>query len=298
MSGNSALAGTGTASMLPGGGSASGPTRWVVAVMTALAMLGVAAAIALAPAAAALSGQIAGRATIQIVEPDTIARREAVGAIRLALTDAPYIGTMRTVPEAELVGMASQWLGDGVRDAGLPLPALIDVDLVGGNNQAALQRLESEVRAVAPQARVIAHADWLGPVARFLSVAGWFAAGVALLLVAAAAAVAVVAARGALMAQRPLIDILHLVGATDVQIARLFQRQTLRDAAVGATVGAVLALIIGGLAGWQLQTIAWGLVVAPRFGLYLWALLVPALVVAIAVYSARRAVLAALRAMP
>ncbi len=285
-------------SLLPPDAATRGPAPWVVAVMTCLAMLGVAAALGLAPAAAALSGQIAGRATIQIVEPDTMARRAAVRAVRSALADAPFVGSIRTVPEEELIGMASQWLGDGIGKTGLPLPALIDVDLVGGAPATALDRLTTRVVAVAPQAQVIAHADWLGPVARLLSVTGWLAAAMAVLLVAAAAAVAVLAARAALMSQRPLIDILHLVGATDIQIARLFQRQTARDSFVGAVVGAICAGVIGGIAAWQMQTISAGLVATPRLGLYLWTLLVPAIVVGIAILAARRAVLAALRAMP
>jgi cell division transport system permease protein len=280
----------------PGGSGAT--TQWVVAVMTCLATIAVAVALALTPAAAALSGQIAGRATIQIVEPDVLVRRESVAAIRNALADAPFVGAIRTVPDAELAGMAAQWLGDGVASTGLPLPALIDVDLVGGTGERAFARLTATVRAVAPQARVIAHADWLGPVAGLLKGAGVAATLFAVMLVASAVAVAVLAARSALTAQRSLIDVLHLVGATDVQIARLFQRRTARDTFIGAAAGTALAIAVGGLAVWQLQMVASGLVTVPRPGAILLALIVPLAVVGIAVVAARHAVLASLRALP
>lgn len=276
-----------------------GPMPWIVAVMTCLAMLGLAAALTLAPAAASLSGQISGRATIQIVEPDVTARRAAVAAVRNAVRDQPYVMDLRTVPESELAGMASQWLGEGVSETGLPLPALVDVDLVPGDNGAGLARLRSVVSQSVPAARVIAHADWLGPVAGLIRLIGGIAAIIALLLVLAAAAVAMVSARAALAAQRPTIDVLHMVGATDVQIARLFQRRTARDVLAGVALGGVFALAIVLGVAWQMQGVVSGLVGdAPAPLHFLWLLLVPPLVLAVAVVTARIAVLRALRRMP
>ena len=276
--------------------SLAGPTPWVVAVMTCLAMLGLATALALAPAAASLSGQIAGRATIQIVEPDVTARHDAVNTVRAVLRDAPFVRSVHVVPESELASMASQWLGDGVRETGLPLPALIDVDLADGS--ASLARLRGALRPVLPSARIIAHADWLGPVAGLMRLVGWITAGIALLLVGAAAAVAMLSARASLAAQRPTIAVLHLVGATDVQIARLFQRRTARDTILGAAVGALVALAVAALVGWQMQGVVSGLTSGSTTPWHLlWLLVVPPLIVATAMLTARFAVLRALRAM-
>lgn len=276
-----------------------GPMPWIVAVMTCLAMLGLAAALTLAPAAASLSGQISGRVTIQIVEPDVAARRAAVVAVRDVVRDQPYVMDLRAVPESELARMASQWLGDGVGETGLPLPALIDVDLVPGDSDASLSRLRAIVGQAAPAARVIAHADWLGPVAGVIRLIGGIAATIAILLILAAAAVAMVSARAALAAQRPTIDVLHMVGATDVQIARLFQRRTARDVMAGTALGGVVALAIIVLIAWQMQDVVSGLAGDPSGPLqFLWLLLVPPLVLGVAVLTARIAVLRALRRMP
>lgn len=275
-----------------------GPTIWVLAIMTCLAMLGLAAALTLAPAASDLSGQLAGRATIQIVAADPIVRRESVAAVRSALTDAPFVSTVRTVPEQELADMAAQWLGKGAEDTGLPLPALIDVDLVG-DRAASMQRLVTAVERAAPAARVIAHADWLEPVVRLMASVGLIAGGIALALILAAAAVAVLAARGALSAQRSTIDILHLVGATDVQIVRMFQRNTARESLTGALAGGVLALILLAVISWQFAGLSSGLIVPSSGGSpYLAILLVPVAVVAIVALAARIALVRALRAMP
>jgi cell division transport system permease protein len=276
-----------------------GPVLWVIAVMTCLAMLGLGAALGLTPAAAGLSQQIAGRATIQIVQTDVAARRAEVAALRQALARAPYVGAVDVVSEQRIDAMAAQWLGDGVSASGLPLPALIDVDLLPGDAQA-VRRLTQLVGQTAPDARVIPHARWLQPVARLVGVIGWLAAGIAALLILAAAAVAVVAARGALAVQRPVIDVLHLVGATDVQIARLFQRRTAWEVSLGAVLGAAIAVAIAVTVGAMTSGVSSGLVTeaaGPPLR-WLWMLAVPPAIILVATFAARRAVIAVLKGMP
>jgi cell division transport system permease protein len=283
--------------LLPGLGG--GPAPWVVSVMSALALLALALAAALSPAANALGNQIAGRATVQIVEGDPISRREAVAATRRLLVDAPYVAAIRIVPEDELAAMAERWLGEGVRETGLPLPALIDVDLIAGGNATALARLRRDVEANVTGARIVAHADWLGPVGALFRSLAWIALVLAFILLAASGAVAVLTVRAMLAAQRGTLDILHLVGATDMQIARLFQRQVAREMGAGVALGAVVALVIAALISWQLQGITAGLLqdTGGSWSLLLLLLVAPLFVV-LTVLTTRWTVLRALRAMP
>lgn len=273
-----------------------GATTWIMAMMTCLAMLGLAAALALTPAAAALGDQIAGRATVQVVDGDPIARRAYVAHLRDRLNGAPFVRSLHVVPEEELNAMAARWLGDGVREARLPLPALIDVDMVSAA-PATLDRLRLLVRQVDPRARVIAHADWLGPVVRLITGLGWLAALIALALAAAAAAVAILSARTAFAAQRSTIDILHLVGATDAQIARMFGRHSARSIVVGALLGAFAAIVLIALIGWAFAGISAGIADSGNGWRYLALLLVPPALIGLALVSARLAVLRALGAM-
>ena len=60
-------------------------------------------------------------------------------------------------------------------------------------------------------------------------------------MVGATAATVVLAARAALDTHRGTIEVLHLMGATDVQVARLFQRRIALDALFGGLVGFILA---------------------------------------------------------
>lgn len=276
----------------------SGGMPWVIAMMTALAMLATAAAFVLTPAATALSGQIAGRATIQIVQPDPLMRRADVAELRRMLSDEPYVTAVHTLPEQEAARLAERWLGKGVSQADLPLPALIDVDVVR-SDEATMTRLGAAVRAAAPEARVIPHAEWLGPVAGMMNAIGWIAAAIAALLIGCAAVVAVLAVRAALAAQRPMIDILHLVGATDVQVARLFQRLVARDVIAGALLGGIVATFLALLVAWQTRGLTAGLAEgAGGMASLGWMLLVPPLVIAVAILSSRIAVIRALGELP
>lgn len=286
----------GDAGLLPRGGG-RGPMPWIVAIMTCLAMLGLAGALAMTPAATELSGQIAGRVTVQIVDSDPISRRETVRTIRETLSEAPFVMAVRVVPEEELRAMASRWLGSGLSETGIALPALIDVDLASDNARA-MERLRATVADISPQARVIAHASWLGPVAGLLRALGWLAAVIALALVMVAAAVAVISARAGLSAQAGTIDILHQIGATDIQIARLFQRKMGRDCLLGVAAGGAAAAVMLALVGWQMSSIESGLATGGGWWSVLLPLVVPPLILAVSVIAARQAVLSTLRRKP
>jgi cell division transport system permease protein len=113
----------------------------------------------------------------------------------------------------------------------------------------------------------------------------------------ATAAAVVLAARSALAANRATIEVMHGVGATDDQVAKLFQRRIAIDSLIGGAVGAataglVLLIIAGGRATW-VEDIAGGPLLDPADLLLLGAL--PLLGTMLATLVARAAVLRALR---
>jgi cell division transport system permease protein len=72
----------------------------------------------------------------------------------------------------------------------------------------------------------------------------WVAFGLVLLLSIAASAAVVLAARGALDTHRFTIEVMHGIGATDLQVTHLFQRKILIDALVGSLAGAFAAAVV------------------------------------------------------
>ena len=221
-------------------GRMAGPMPWVIAIMMFLTVLAAASGLGLAGAAARLHDQIGGRVTIQIVEASPRLRAQQSAAAAAAIRRLPGVVAVRPVPEAEIQHLLEPWLGAGANQAELPVPALIDVDLTpeGRRN---LDRLRGAVASAAPAARVDDNAQWLAPLVRLIGALKWLAAGLVVLMVGATAATVVLAARAALDTHRPTIEILHLMGATDVQVARLFQRRIALDALFGGLIGFILA---------------------------------------------------------
>jgi cell division transport system permease protein len=143
-----------------------------------------------------------------------------------------------------------RWLGPAAQSSDLPVPALINFDAGEGANLSVIQQ---RARAIAPGARIVAHRDSVAPLLRSLSLLQAVAFGLVLLLSAAAAAAVVLAARGALDTHRFTIEVMHGIGATDLQVTHLFQRKIAIDALIGSLAGGlaaalVLLLLAGGAA--------------------------------------------------
>ena len=224
-------------------GRLSGPMPWVIAIMMFLTVLAAAAGMALASAATRLDDQIGGRVTIQVVEANPAAKAAQTAAAAAALQGQPGVTAVRPVPDEEIHRLLVPWLGESGIAEDIPIPSLIDVDLTpeGHDRLAELTRL---VTAAAPAARVDDNGQWLAPLASLIGALKWLAAGLVLLMVGATAATVVLAARAALDTHRATIEVLHLMGATDVQVARLFQRRIALDALFGGLVGFILAALV------------------------------------------------------
>lgn len=222
----------GKGQQLPRGGAL---VTLVTAPLLFVAVLAAAAALALAGAARTMEGS--GRLMVQVMAPDPHRREaEAAQVVRL-LAHAPGVTAPRWVSEAEMQDMLSPWLGAGASD--LPIPILIEAELA---DSAVPLRLEPAILRVAPSAVVNAQDQWLGPVRRLAGLLQWLAAGLVLVVAATLAGMAALAARAGLAAHRETLGIMHLLGATDRQLARLFERRTALDALWGGLIGWAAAM--------------------------------------------------------
>jgi len=119
------------------------------------------------------------------------------------------------------------------------------------------------------------------------------------LLGATSAAAVWLAARSALGSNRETIEIIHLLGGTDRQIARIFQRSLGLDAVLGGLAGLALGLTAMLLLGRRFAGLGSGMVAGGALTPLDWGLLaaIPVLGVLLAMLTARATVLAALRRM-
>ncbi len=282
----------------------SGPMPWVISIMVALTVIAAAAGLALRNTARSTEAELSGGVTVQIVEASPEARARQAGESLSRLSRTKGVASARLVPDEEIAALIEPWLGTegepGGSDASaIPVPALIDVRLDGKVTASRLSALQRTLREVAPAARVDAQSTWLKPVFDAIQSLQWLAFALIALLALAMAAAVLLAARTALGTNRDTIEIVHLLGGTDAQIARVFQRSIGIDAAGGGAVGLALGLVVVLFLGRRFSGLGAGMVDGGALAWVDWMLLglVPFAGVVLAMLTARLTVMRTLREM-
>ncbi|HET9399197.1 MAG TPA: FtsX-like permease family protein [Sphingomicrobium sp.] len=273
--------------LIPSGGL-RGPVPVLIAIMTFVMVVVAAAGLALANTGSVVKSGVERRYSIQIA--DGAARAPAAMAAARA---QPGVERIAQVPPEALRRTLERWLGPAGRDAELPIPAIIDIDLKPGTDPAAVGKA---VERAVPGAQFVSHRTSLEPLLKALRGLTLLAVGLVLLIALASAAAVVLAARGALDTHRGTIEVMHGIGATDDQVARLFVRQIAIDALLGGVAGAaaaglIIALILGG------ASTATMLAGTPpiRWNDVLWLAALPLAIALLATQVARGALVRALR---
>lgn len=266
----------------------------VMAIMLFLTLLAAASGLATARASRSMDRQLAGRLTVQVVDGDP-PRRDATAARAVAaLRGTAGVARVSPVDHASLTRLLAPWLGGDGADPDLPVPAMIDVDLDNGGD---VDRVRAALAPLGADIRVDAHESWMSPVSSVLHTVVLLAAGLVVLMAVATAAVIVLAARAGLETHRATIEVMHMLGSTDVQVARLFQRRLARDAAMGGLVGGIAAvaliLFVGGRIAGLGSELLGGVSLTPGD----WTVLavLPVAYIVLATFVARLAVVSALR---
>lgn len=231
------------APFLPEKDARDGALIFVVAVLCFLACLTAMGVLASGRAAQAWTGQLTGEATVIVrprggETPDAAAARAAE-----ALAETPGVGEARALEPAKAYDLIRPWLGDVSDLEDLPVPRLVAVTL-DRRHPANAQKLKAALAAQNVDATVDDHSVWIKDIRRAGRVVSGVGAGVFLLIAAAAAAVVTFATRAGLAARRDVVEVLHLAGADDAYIARLFQARFARLAAQAGLLGAAAAAVL------------------------------------------------------
>lgn len=278
----------------------AGPIPSVIAVMITLSIMAAAAALSLSNLAGNAKDEISGGVTVQIVEANQAAREKQAQTALTLLGGLPQMYELRRVPDAELNALLEPWLGkDFATDSTIPVPALIDVRLKDEVTPADLANLRKVLAKQVPAARVDAQSTWLGPVFNAVNSLRWLAMGLIVLIGMTSIAAVWLAARSAMAANRATIEIVYMLGASDHQIARIFQRSSARDAALGAVIGSVVGLGAIAILARQFAALGSGMVQSAWLTGVDWVAIgaIPFIGVALAFLTARITVLSALRRM-
>jgi cell division transport system permease protein len=225
----------------------------VVAIMTFLASITTGAVLLVSASAADWQSEVGSEITIQ-VRPE--AGRDIdrdVAAAADAMRAQSGIVEVRPFTREESTKLLEPWLGGGLSLDELPVPRVIVARLQPGT-ALDLPALRLRVTLAAPTASVDDHRAWIE---RMRSMTGaTVAAGIGILALVIIATVISVsfATRGAMAANRPIVEVLHFVGAGDRYIADRFFRHFLRLGLEGGVIGGGAAMLAFGfsesVAGW------------------------------------------------
>ena len=218
-----------------GGSTLRSITPWIVAVMSFTILLVAASGLIIAHAATTLGRSIESRYALEIPGGGDVA------GIAADLRALPGVRSVEPVSEREMRDALKQWLGGAADSPDLPVPALIHFDLQEGADPGTALR---SITRLAPGGQVTTHGASVAPLIRSLRLLQWVALVLVILLGMAASAAVVLAARGAMDINRPTVEVLHGIGATDDQITHLFQRRVAIETLVGSLAGAALAALI------------------------------------------------------
>jgi cell division transport system permease protein len=232
--------------IVPSGSIAGRSLIAVVAIMTFLASLTTGAVIMVVSSASDWQSDVSREITIQ-VRP--VSGRDIEADVSAAIDIArgtPGIANVRAYSKEESAKLIEPWLGSGLALGELPIPRMIVVRLASGTAPD-FAALRNALAAKVPSASLDDHRGWMDRMRTMADSA--VIGGIAILALVLAVTVLSVtfATRGAMTANRPIIEVLHYVGATDSFVANQFLRHFLMLGLRGGVIGGGAAILLFGV---------------------------------------------------
>jgi cell division transport system permease protein len=225
----------------------------VIAIMTFLAALTFGAVVLVRSAADEWQSSVAREITIQIKPADGRDAEAEVQKAAAIARAAPGIAEVRPYTREESARLLEPWLGTSLALDELPIPRLIVLRIApdgAPDFEALRKRLAAEVAGAA----LDDHRGWverMRAMARAVAAAGLM---MLMLMLMVTMLSVMFATRGAMATNRPVIEVLHVVGAKDAFIAGEFQRHFLllglKGGAAGGAAAVALFFSAGLLADW------------------------------------------------
>jgi cell division transport system permease protein len=234
--------------LFPEKGSGGAPLTAVIGVMSFLAVLALSAVILIAASAEKWTSDLKSGLTVQIKGPDAAAIVTDTTAAARALEDVPGVTSVRALSPDEAAKLLEPWLGKGNVTTYLNIPGLIELT-VTPELRRDLAPLQAALAKAAPGATLDDHGEWHDRLAAAARTGEVLALAVFALIMGAACAISIFAARAGLAANKEIVALLHLVGATDQFVAAQVQRRFLAIGLRGSLAGFAAAASVIGLLG-------------------------------------------------
>jgi cell division transport system permease protein len=217
----------------------------VVAIMTFLASITTGAVLLVSASAAEWQSEVASEITIQVRPAAGRDIERDVAAVAEAMRAQPGIVEIKPFTREESARLLEPWLGTGLSFDDLPVPRVI-VARVAPGTVPNLAALRGRVTQLAPSATIDDHRAWIERMRSMTGATVFAGIGILALVIIATIISVSFATRGAMAANRPIVEVLHFVGAGDRFIANRFLRHFLRLGLQGGVIGGVAAMLLFG----------------------------------------------------
>ena len=266
---------------------------WMVMLMVFFATLTTAGTLSLNSMLARWSRSISGSLTVQVLpieESGKINRKKTQLEIDEALSvlrKTAGVSSANLLTDRQMKDLLKPWLGDSVLLDDLPLPALIDVQLLP-DTAVDLDILKTLLKKSAPNASLDVHKLWLGKLIKLMQRLDFLASTLLMLVIASTSAIVIYVTCSSLAVHRPVIELLHQTGAHDAYVSHQYAFRMGTLAALGAVPGFCLVLPILFMLSSTAREIEGGLLSEARFDRMAWMLLgsIPAAAVVLAALTA------------
>jgi cell division transport system permease protein len=219
----------------------------VVAIMTFLAAVTSGGVAMVIGTASEWQSDIAREITIQIRPTDGGDIDTQVLKAESLAHATPGVVEVRTYSKAESDRLLEPWLG-GLSLDELPVPRMIAVR-VASSAKLDIAALRQALTAQVAGASLDDHRGWIDRMRRMAAAAVAGGLGIFGLVLAATVLSVAFATRGAMASNRPIVEVLHFVGAKEAYIASQFQRHFLALGLKGGAIGGIAAMAFLALAG-------------------------------------------------
>jgi cell division transport system permease protein len=217
----------------------------VVAIMTFLASVTTGAVLLVSASAAEWQSEVASEITVQVrpVVGRDLDRDSA--AVTEAVRSQNGITGVQAYTKEESAKLLEPWLGAGLSLDDLPVPRVI-IARVSPGSSLDLAQLRNRVTQITPSASVDDHRAWIERMRSMTGATMFSGIGILALVIVATIISVSFATRGAMAANRPIVEVLHFVGAGDRYIANRFFRHFLRLGLQGGVIGGGGAMLVFG----------------------------------------------------
>ncbi|MDX2159348.1 MAG: ABC transporter permease [Hyphomicrobiaceae bacterium] len=229
--------------VVPAGSVTSRSLTLVIAIMCFLACLTAGGVYILNQSASSWLRDIAREVTVQIEPRENVDTDRAVRDAAAFLARQPGIKSVKPLNLDESSALLEPWLGKNDALKSLPVPRLIalEIDAVAPPDMDALRAL---IATELKSANLDDHRHWQTQIRTFTHTLALGGLAILMLVGAATTAIIISATRSSMASNREIVEVLHLVGATDRYIAREFERHFLRLGVRAGLVGAGFAMLV------------------------------------------------------